>query len=310
MPVRAACTSGFGIMRIDVLGLEAFLSIANRGSFKRAAGHLNLSQTALSHRLRKLEDELGVKLLARTTRQVTLTAAGNDLLPTAQRLVDELTASLDALREQGRGRQERLAIGCLPTIAKHHLPRVLIDLERTHPGISLRIFDNSATEIAERVRTGEAEFGVTIVATDRWDLEITPLLKEPFVLVCPRGHPMASGPAVAWADLEAVPLIRISPQTGNRVLIDDALGARRDLMTWRYEVQHVATALGMVQAGAGLTVVPRLSVDLSDEPGLATVTLRNPGVVRTLGIVARRGHPLTPAASHLAGLFEKHLRRT
>lgn len=296
-------------MRIDFLGLEAFLSIANWGSFNRAAGHLNLSQTALSHRLRKLEDDLGVKLLSRTTRQVALTSAGQELLPTAQRLVEEMTASLDGLRALGRGRQERLAVGCLPTLAKHHLPRILAAFEATHPGLAVRVFDNSATEIAERVRSGEAEFGVTIVSTERWDLEITPLLKEPFVLVCPAGHALAGRPTVAWSELEGVPLIRISAQTGNRFLIDDALGSRRESMTWRYEVQHVATAIGMVQAGVGLTVVPRLGIDLADEPGLAAVTLRNPGIVRTIGIVARRGHPLSPAAAALAGLIQARLRK-
>ncbi len=296
-------------MRVDFLGLEAFLSVAHWGSFNRAAGHLNLSQTALSHRLRKLEDDLGVKLLSRTTRRLALTSAGLDLLPTAQRLVSELTASLDGLRAGGRARQERLAIGCLPTIAKHHLPRILREFEAGLPGVAVRVFDNSASEIVERVLAGDAEFGITIVSTNRWDLEITPLLKEPFVLVCAADHALAGHASVAWPMLEGVPLIRISQQTGNRFLIDDALGNRRELMNWQYEVQHVGTALGMVQAGVGLTVVPRLGIDLTDEPGLAAVTLRNPGIVRSLGIVARRGHPLSPAAEALAAIVHGHLRK-
>ena len=223
--------------------------------------------------------------------------------------MDELSASLDGLRALGRGRQERLAIGCLPTIANHHLPRVLQTFERTHPGVAVRIFDNSASEIAERVRSGDAEFGVTIVTAARWDLEVTPVLKEAFVLVCPAGHPFAAQTSMAWADLADVPLIRISQQTGNRFLIDDALGPRRELMTWRYEVQHVATALGMVQAGVGLTVVPRLGVDLAHDAGLAAVTLRNPSVTRTIGLVARSGQPLSPAADYLAKLIQARLRR-
>jgi DNA-binding transcriptional LysR family regulator len=295
--------------RIDFLGLEAFLSIANWGSFGRAAGNLNLSQTALSHRLKKLEDELGVKLFARTTRQVTLTSAGLELLPTAQRIVEELAGSLDSLRRQGKERQERLQIGCLPTIAIHHLPRVLHDFEARHPDLAVQVFDNSATEIAERVQAGEAEFGITIVSANRWDLDITPLLKEPFVLVCPADHALAQKGTVAWSDLEGVPLIRISPQTGNRFLIDDALGGRRELMTWRYEVQHVATAIGMVLAGVGLTVVPRLGFDAAYGPGIVAMPLRNPGIVRTIGIIARRGHPMSPAAETLARLVQTHFRK-
>src|SRR6478609_11495241 len=132
-------------MRIDFLGLEAFLSIADRGSFHRAAAHLNLSQTALSHRMKKLEDDLGVKLLARTTRQVALTPAGQDLLPKARRMMDEISASFAALRQQGKERQERLTVGCLPTIAIHYLPRVLQKFQTDWPGLSVQVHDNAAT---------------------------------------------------------------------------------------------------------------------------------------------------------------------
>ena len=200
-------------------------------------------------------------------------------------------------------------IGCLPTIAIHHLPRVLHAFEAAHPNLALRIFDNSAAEIAERVRSGEAEFGITIISTNRFDLEITPLLKEPFVLVCPAGHPLARRNAAAWSELEGVPLIRISAQTGNRFLIDDALGGRRDTMIWRYEVQHVATAIGMVLAGVGLTVVPKLGFDVAYGPGIVAVPLRSPGIVRTIGMVSRRGHPLSPAAETLSKLIQDHFRK-
>ncbi|MFZ4532668.1 MAG: LysR family transcriptional regulator, partial [Alsobacter sp.] len=97
-------------MRVDFLGLEAFLSIADRGSFHRAAAHLNLSQTALSHRMKKLEDDLGIKLLARSTRQVSLTPAGQDLLPKARHIIEEISESFASLRAQGKARQETLAI--------------------------------------------------------------------------------------------------------------------------------------------------------------------------------------------------------
>src|SRR3712207_1387637 len=99
-------------MRIDFLGLHAFVAIAERGSFQGAAAHLNLSQTALSHRIRKLEDDLGVRLLSRTTREVSLTPAGVELLPKVKSMIDDLSGSLQELRQHGRMRQESLAIGC------------------------------------------------------------------------------------------------------------------------------------------------------------------------------------------------------
>src|SRR5215470_9569931 len=121
-------------MRIDFLGLQAFLSIAQRGSFQRAAAHLNLSQTAISHRMRKLEDELGLKLFARTTREVTLTRAGIEFLPKAQKSIAEL-------KQQGAKRRDRLDIACLPVFAVHYLPSILGRFNHTHPDVEVRIFE-------------------------------------------------------------------------------------------------------------------------------------------------------------------------
>lgn len=295
-------------MRIDFLGLEAFVAIAERGSFNRAAAHLNLSQTALSHRMKKLEDDLGVRLLTRTTRQVTLTPAGLELLPRAQAVMADLTSSFVALRERGREQLERIAIGCLPTIAVAYLPVVLDAFRKAHPRVGVRVYDNSATEIAEHVQAGRAEFGLTIVAANRWDLEIRPLMKEPFVLVCPEGHALARKATVNWQALEGEPLVRIAPQTGNRVLIDDALGSRRENLDWRYEVQHVATAVGMARAGIGLTIVPRLALGVVDTAGIVALPLRNPGVTRTLGIVSKHGIPPSPPAATLLDLIVSALR--
>ena len=213
-------------MRIDFLGLHAFVAIAERGSFQHAAAHLNLSQTALSHRIRKLEEDLGVKLLSRTTREVSLTQAGLNLLPKVKETIESLAGSLDELRHEGRSRQETLSIGCLPTIASGRLPRVLHSFQERHPDVLVRIYDNSATEISSLVQDGTIAFGITLVAAHRWDFDIELLMKDPFTLVCPEDHPLATQPAVSWSDLTDEPLIRISPQTGNRIIIDDALGSR------------------------------------------------------------------------------------
>ncbi len=295
-------------MRIDFLGIEAFLSIAERGSFHRAATHLNLSQTALSHRMRKLEDDLGVALFTRTTRQVALTPAGVELLPRARRMFEEITASCEALRAQGRARQERVAIGCLPTIATNHMPPVLEAFSAAHPAIRVQIHDASAKEIAELVQAGEADFGVTIVSAGRWDLDVRPLMKEPYVLVCAADHPLAGRPQVGWSDIEGLPLVRISSQTGNRAILDEALGSRREAMLWRYEVAHLATALRIVRQRIALAVVPRLAVEGDGSSELRAVPIRGPSVSRTIGILTKRGLPLSAPGKALLDLVLARFR--
>ena len=148
------------IMRLDFLGLEAFLAIAERGSFHRAATHLGITQTALSRRMRKFEEQLQVRLLTRTTRQVTLTPEGLALLPKARELLDEAKELFLELGSQANARHESVAIGSLPTVAVHFLPGVMAEFRKAYPGTVVRIYDNSAREIVERVQRGEAEFGI------------------------------------------------------------------------------------------------------------------------------------------------------
>jgi DNA-binding transcriptional LysR family regulator len=297
-------------MRLDLPGLQAFLSIAERGSFHAAAAHLNLSQTALSHRIRKLEDLLEVRLLARTTRKVSLTPQGVELLPKARKLVDDMAEAFDGLRQQAHDAEERIAIGCLPTVAVKCLPQVLARFKAIYPDTNVRIHDNSATEIAEKVQSGSAAFGITVLGANRWDLEGKPIVREPFMLVCHRDMPLAKKQSLSWAEIDGLPLVRISAETGNRILIDDALGKRRDSLLWQYEVQRVTTAVSLVRSGIGYTVVPKLAFDVVADQDLVAISLTEPAVSRTLGVITRKGLPLLPRARRLLALIEENLGST
>jgi DNA-binding transcriptional LysR family regulator len=291
-------------MKIDFLGLEAFISIADLGSFRRAAAHLNLSQTAVSHRVRKLEDSLGVQLFTRTSRQVALTQAGTDLLPRSRELLGEVEGHLDMIRERNRDREDRMAFACLPTIAFRVLPPVLAAFQKRHPRATVRVFDISASEIGEIVASGAAEFGITILAANRWDLATEALLTEAYLLVCPRGHVLTRKASVSWDELGDHPLIRVSQQTANRVIVDEALGTRGERLHWTYEVQHTMTAFMMVREGIGLAITPKIAVDALPQADLVALPLVKPKVTRTIGILSRSNAP----ASALAIDFHRLLR--
>ncbi|WP_161712611.1 LysR family transcriptional regulator [Allorhizobium undicola] len=288
--------------RIDFLGLSAFVAIADRGSFRDAAVHLNLSHTAISHRVRKLEEDLGTKLFVRSNREVSLTQAGLDLLPKVKQTLADLMATVDGLKQAGRERQSKVAIACLPTIAAGRLPHVLKGFQQARPGVAVEIYDKSASEISDLVERGIVDFGVTIIASHRWDFDTDVLVDDPFVLACPLDHVLARKKQVNWADLEGHPLVRVSQQSGNRMIIDDALAGRCDHLFWQYEAQHLQTALAMARAGAALAVVPRMAFSSADEDWLRLCLLHNPGVTRQIGLVSRKGVPLTPAAADLHDL--------
>ncbi|MBW6424977.1 LysR family transcriptional regulator [Rhizobium sp. XQZ8] len=294
--------------RVDFLGLHAFVAIADRGSFRDAATHLNLSHTAISHRIRKLEDELGQKLFVRTSREVRLTQAAVDLLPKVKQTLAQLASSMDELRRAGEGRHNRLSIACLPTIAAGRLPHILKRFHETHPEVFVQIYDQSASEISDLVERGTVEFGVTINTSHRWDFDTEVLVDDPFVLVCPMGHLLTQKDRVEWSDLEGYPLIRVSQHSGNRMIIDDALAGTGDHLVWRYEAQHLQTAIAMAHAGAALAVVPQMAFASADEESLGLRQLHNPQVTRQIGIVSRRGVPLSPTATALRNLVREAFR--
>lgn len=294
-------------MRIDFLGLEAFAAIAERGSFNLAAAHLNLSQTALSHRIRKLELDLGSKLLSRTGREVVLTQAGVDLLPTVKTTLQKLSESLNAMRKVGNERQEHIAIGCLPTLATSYLPRAIAAFRIHHPDVRLQIQDMASDHINQLLELGAIAFGVNLVGTPRWDFDVELLTKDTFCLVCREDHRLAALDSVNWSDLVGEPLVRVGQQTGNRMILDDALGNRRETLTWLYEVQHLYTAVTLVRLGFAATVIPRLSLEGIDCQHLRVVALKNPSAARRIGILTKRGRPFHPLEDKLRQIIKSVL---
>jgi DNA-binding transcriptional LysR family regulator len=290
-------------MKVDVPGLEAFLSIADLGSFRRGAAHLNLSQTAVSHRLRKLEESLGVKLFTRTTRHVSLTQAGSDLLPHARALLKDFEHQLDLICDRHRDHQNVLSLACMPTLAVHMLPTVFTAFMQKHPGAKVRIFDKSATEIGETIASGQAEFGIAILASNRWNLATEPLISDEYFLICRKDHALAHRKVVTFAEVMHLPLIRATEKTANRIIVDEALGLRAERMNWTYEVQHTMTAFMLVEGGTALAIAPYLAT-MHLPPHLRAVPLSRPRITRTVGLLSKRSVP----PSTLAESFQEILR--
>lgn len=294
-------------MRVDYLGLEAFVAVAELGSVSRAAERLNLSQTALSHRLRKVEAELGTRLLTRTSREVTLTKAGQILLPQVREQLMALSSLYGAMRQESSLAQRRITFACLPTVSQYYLPPILALFARDRPGIGLTLIDQPAGRIPTLVHDGEAEFGITILGAGAWDLESEHLYSEPYVLLVPPGHRLAERASVTRADLIGEPMVRIRTQSTNRQLIEDSLGDVARHLDWRIEVQSASTAMHLVAEGAGITFLPRLTADLATRNTVIGLPFSDVTLTRDIGVLHRRGVPLAPATSVLLDMIRARL---
>jgi DNA-binding transcriptional LysR family regulator len=283
-------------INFESLDLRAFVAVVDLEGFHRAAEALNLSQPALSRRIQRLEAAVGAALLERTTRRVALTTVGRELLPLVRRMLDEFDSSLFAMREVGRQRGGQISLACVPTAAFYFLPSVIARFNEQYPNIRFRILDLSANEGLESVARGEVEFGINLLGASDPELTFEPLLEDPFVLACRRDHPLAKRDLMTWADLEGQPLVAVSRTSGNRILLDAALVRAGVRLSWSYEVTHLSTSLGLVEAGLGISVLPQLATPQGDHPIIVTRPIRNPEVSRTIGVVRRRGGRLAPAA--------------
>jgi DNA-binding transcriptional LysR family regulator len=280
-------------MHIDFLGVRAFLEIAESGTFALAAKRLHLTQAAVSHRIRKLEEALQVQLIVRTARGVSLTQAGEALLPRARQstaLLEQSLRDIEHLRDEAR---LWVSIACIPTVLTGIVGPVMQAVARDHPGLRVRLLDTSPGEVVELVQSGEAAFGVTLDSVPAPGLAASPIGSEPFLLACSPRHRLAGRTRVEWKDLTAETLIRIGLPAGNVKVIEGSLGTLRERIRWSHEVQRTALALQMVRCGIGSTIVPALAA--IEHPDIAYVALDQPQVVRQLTLVTPTAPRTSPA---------------
>jgi DNA-binding transcriptional LysR family regulator len=286
-------------MNFDLADLRALVAVAELGSFHAAADTLHLSPPALSRRIQKLEDVLGVRLFERTTRHVRLTVTGREFSSKARAVLDDLESALLGIQEVAAMRTGEVTVACVVSAMDAFVLNVLRRYHARWPNIKVRTVDAGATEVLSAVIQGEAEFGLNFIGVQEPDIDFEPIVREPYVLICPRDDPIAEKAEVGWPELAGRDLIGGWKGSGNRLVLDLALANLLPRPRWCYEVRRLSTIPALVEAGLGIAAVPRLLMAASAHPKLACVPLVAPVVVRTLGLIRKRGRPLSPPARQL-----------
>ena len=288
--------------------LRTFLALADQRSFTQAAATCHLSQPAFSALIRTLEGELNTRLFDRDTRSVELTAEGRLFAASARRLVGDFGAALSDLSDHVERRKGRVHIAALPSLAAGWLPAVFAEFMATWPGIALELDDALSDACVAHVRNGRADFALASSGagnTVEVDLVGRRLCSDGFHLVCRADHPLAAEPALTARKLAPWPFVQMARHSSVRQSLDAALHPLR--LNAVFEVEHLATVMGLVEAGVGISVVPALTLFHFRREGLVTRPLPVPGLRRDVYLVRRREGGLSVAAQTLHDLVVRRL---
>lgn len=284
--------------------MRSLLAVAESGAITDAALKLRITQPALSRRIAQLEQELGVALLTRSRRGISLTAAGERAVAEAQVLIaryEQLRQDVTALTNLEQG---TIRVGGGATAVSFILPGAIAGFQAEHPGVRFEVKEAGSAEVAGDVASGRLELGMVTLANPHKDLVVQPLMEDRIVPICSPSHPLAKAQATARsralrsADLHGQSLVGFEAGSAIRRIIDQWLTRAGIEMNVVMELRSIPAIVRMVASTHHLAFVSHISVrDGSEVRVLAPSGL---DIRRELAVVWRRDRQLSPAAAAFA----------
>ena len=282
---------------MDLRQLGYVVAVVDHGGFTRAAEAVHVAQPSLSQAVRALEAELGVELFHRTSRSVRLTAAGEALIEPARQALRDAATARAAVAEVAGLQAGHLDLVSIPTLAVYPAAELIGRFRVAHPGITVRLVEpEDADAVAERVRTGSSEIGLTELPVAGHDLVSHTLGSQEYVALIPTAlaDELPGTTRITLETLARQPMITTPPGTSTRRLLDESLSAANLAVTLAVETDHREAIAPLVTSGAGVAIVPR---EVAASVAAANVEIRQitPRIVRQIGVIHRDGQ-LSPAA--------------
>ncbi|HCT05775.1 MAG TPA: LysR family transcriptional regulator [Pseudomonas sp.] len=272
--------------------LEIFSLVAELQGFTSAAQRLGISQSAVSHAIKGLEQELGVDLFRRHQSQVQLTDIGTQLLLRARAMLG-LADTLQQEAADARGlKRGTLRIGSFgPTSSIRLLPRILTRFHQAYPGIEVHIDEGPDRQVVQWLDERRIDIGFVVLEQERYDT--FPLFTDEMVALLPANHTLAKRPALALKDLCADPFILT--EAGSSELVSRLFNTARLTPNVRYRCAQLLSTLDVVSRGEAVTVVAQASLPLTPDPRYVQRPLI-PAVPRSIGLAVLDRRQSSPAA--------------
>ncbi len=289
---------------MELAQLRYLVALAEELHFTRAAARAHIAQPALSQQIRRLEDEVGLALVERTTRRVTITEAGELLVARARRILAELesaNAELQALRGVQSG---RVIVGSMHTMGPIDLALVLADFHSRHPGVELTVREQSSEELAEMLRVDDIDLAFLSV-TERIEshgLGLHQLISEELVVILSCDHPLAGRERVRMFELAGEEFISFRQGARLRELLEGAGRSAGFDPRVKLESNESRRIRRLVSRGMGVAILPHSD---AVEPGgaeVAVAALTEPSLRRDITLAWREGRRLSPAATEFLAL--------
>lgn len=286
---------------MDSQDLHAFLAVADSHSFSAAAEQLHLTQPAISKRVAGLEQRLGHRLFDRIGRRVTLTDAGNTLLPFARSTLQNLTDARHALSHLDGEIRGQLSIGTSHHIGLHRLPPILRQFSETYPGVELDIHFMDSEIACEAVLAGELELGIVTLPTSPLpQLDTRLIWPDPLQVVVSAQHPWARLPQLQLQDLAKMPAVLPDESTYTHRIVRAALMGLGVEPQVRMATNYLETLKMLVTIGLGWSVLPESMLDEE----LVAVPVTGLRMRRELGLAWHRRRTLSASCEALMALCE------
>jgi DNA-binding transcriptional LysR family regulator len=271
--------------------LQYFVAVAETRHFTRAADLVHVAQPSLSQQIKALERELGADLFLRARGNITLTDAGEALLPLARRILADADTARHEVQELVQLRSGRVRLGATPSVCTGLLPDVLRAFHDRYPGIRLLIEEGGSHDLVRELARGALDLALVVLPlpTPSPALSTVELLREDLVVVSSPESPAPGGPGrrtVRIADLEGERLVMFRHGYDLRELTVAACRAEGFEPDFAVEGGEMDAVLGFVRAGLGLAVVPRMVATRSGR-GLRVTPLARPGLHRTIALAHR-----------------------
>lgn len=285
--------------------LQYFLTLAEHRHFGRAAEALHIAQPSLSQQIRALEDDLGVVLFERSRRHVALTHDGEAFLPYARKmlaLADDARADLADRSDLRRG---RIRLGTTPTLGGHLLPRILQRFYSKHPELGLTITEAVSEHLTRELDEGRLDLALLVESQSIEGKAFETLFTEEIVAALPASHPLADETSIALTDLRHESFVLCQEGFHLRRVTLEACRSAGFAPHVALSGTNVDTALRFVQAGLGVTLVPKLVTH--SVPGVSTPSLSGPNLRRSVGIAWNPQRYLSKATGALRDFLREEL---